>query len=72
MQGPRELPGVISVYRVEENGKSDRFKVKASSRAKRRCQLIVRLKAIKYKEEIFCYLSFYINLLSRLQLVLTL
>ena len=35
-----------------ENGKGDGFNVKASSRAKRRCQLIVRLKAIKYKEDI--------------------
>ena len=51
------------------NGKGDGFNVKASSRAKCRCQLIVRLKAIKYKEEIFYYLSSYINLLSRLQLV---
>ena len=46
--------------------------MKASLGAKRRCQLIVRLEAIKYKEEIFFYLSSYINLLSWLQLVPTL
>ena len=49
---------------MEGNGKADRFNVKAFLRAKRRCQLKVRLKAIEYKEKIFCYLSSYTNLLN--------
>ena len=44
------------------NGKGDGVNVKASSRAKRRCQLIVRLKANKCYQEFLCYLSSY-NLL---------
>ena len=56
---------------VEKNDKDKRFNVRASSKAKHKCQLIVRLKNIEYKEEIFRYLFFHINLLSRLQLVLT-
>ena len=57
---------------VQKNGKGDSFNVKPSSRAKPRCQLIIREKAIKYKEEIFRYLSSYIHLLSWIQLVPTL
>ena len=57
---------------VGRNDKGDRFNVRAFLRAKRRCQLIVRLKAIKYKEDIFCDLYSYINLLSWFQLVPTL
>ena len=34
------------------------------SRVKNRCQLIARLKANKYYQKFFCYLSFYINLLN--------
>ena len=51
-----------------ENDKGDIFDIKVSLRAKSRCQLIIRLKAIKYKKDIFYYLSSYINVLSRLQL----
>ena len=40
------------------------FNVKASSRAKCRCQLIVRLKTIEYKEDISRYLSSSLNLLN--------
>ena len=68
MQESHELPGVISVHWVAgssgKNDKGDRFNMKASLRVKRRCQLIVRLKTIEYKENISCYLSFYINLLN--------
>ena len=39
-----------------------------SLRAKRRCQLIVRLKANKCYQEWLCFLSFYINLLNLLNL----
>ena len=44
--------------------KSDGFNIKASLKAKRRCQLIVRLKANEYKEDISRYLSSHIKLLS--------
>ena len=44
------------------NGKGDGFNVRASLRAKRRYQLIERLKANKYYQELLCYLSSY-NLL---------
>ena len=50
---------------MREIGKGDRFNVRAFLRAKRKCQLIVKLKAIEYKEDISCYLSSYINLLSQ-------
>ena len=43
-----------------ENDKGDEFNVRAFSRAKRRCPLIVRLKLIKCYEGLLCYLSFYI------------
>ena len=44
---------------VGRNGKSDGFNVRASLRAKHRYQLIVRLKANKCYQELFCYLSSY-------------
>ena len=47
-----------------EIDKGDRFNVRAFSRAKRRCQWIIRLKAIEYKEDISRYLSFSVNLLN--------
>ena len=51
VQGACKLPGVICIYKwAEFNGAN-------SSRVKRRCQLIVRLKAIKCYEGLFCYLS---------------
>ena len=49
-----------------EKDKGDGLNMRAFSRVKRRCQLIVRLKAIEYKEDISCFLSSYINLLSGL------
>ena len=39
-----------------------------SFRAKRRCQLVVRLKANVCYQELLCFLSFYINLLKLLNL----
>ena len=47
-----------------ESGKGDGFNVRASLRAKYRCQLIVRPKANKCYQELLCYLSSYINLLN--------
>ena len=49
---------------MEEYGKGDGFNVGASLRAKGKCQLIVRPKAIEYKEDISHYLSSYIILLG--------
>ena len=42
---------------VGGNGKGDGFNVKTSLRAKRRCQLIVRLKTIECYKGLPCYLS---------------
>ena len=47
---------------MSENDKDDRFNMRAFLRAKRSCQLIVRLKAIKDKDDISFYLSFSIFL----------
>ena len=49
-----------------EYDKSDGFNVRPSLRAKRKCQLIVKLKAIEYKKDISHYLSSYTILLGRL------
>ena len=42
-----------------------------SLKVKRKCRLVVRLKAIKYKKDISRYLSSYINFLGWFQLVPT-
>ena len=51
LEGVYKLPGVISIYKWTEFNSSD------SLRIKRRCQLVVRLKTIKYKDNISRYLS---------------
>ena len=45
------------------NDKDNGFNVRVFLKTKRKCQLIIRLKAIEYKKDISCYLSSYINLL---------
>ena len=40
---------------MEEKDKGGGFNVRAFSRAKHRCQLIVKLQTIKYKEDISRY-----------------
>ena len=42
---------------MKKNGKGDGFKVRAFLTVKRRCQLIVKLKVIKFYEGLLCYLS---------------
>ena len=51
VQGACKLPAVICIYEWAEFNGAD------SSRVKHRCQLIVRLKAIKCYEGLLCYLS---------------
>ena len=60
--GACELSGVICIYEWVELYTVD------SLRVKRRCQLIVRLKANKCYQELLCSLSSYINLLNLLNL----
>ena len=57
VQGACKLPGVICIYEWAKFNSAD------SSRVKRRCQLVVKLKANKYYQELLRYLSPYINLL---------
>ena len=58
MQGACELPGVICIYKWAKFNNADFLRVK------RRCQLVVRLKANKCYQELLRYLSSYINLLN--------
>ena len=58
MQEECKLPRVICIYKWAEFNSAD------SSRVKRRCQLIIRLKANKCYQELLCYLSYYINFLN--------
>ena len=51
MQGACELPGVICIYEWWSYNSAD------SLRVKRRCQLVVRLKAIECYKGLLCYLS---------------
>ena len=66
VQGACELPGVICIYEWAEFNGAD------SSKVKRSYQLVIRLKANKCYYKLLRYLSYYIKLLSRLQLVPTL
>ena len=52
------MPEVICIYEWAEFNSAD------SLRIKRRCQLVVKLKANKYYQELLCYLFFYINFLN--------
>ena len=58
VQRVSKLPGVICIYKWFELYSAD------FSRVKRRCQVVVRLKANKRYQELLCYLSSYINLLN--------
>ena len=58
VQGACELPEVICIYKWAEFNSADFLRVK------RRCQLVVRLKANKCYQELLCYLSSYINFLN--------
>ena len=55
MQGACKLPDVICIYQWAE------FNVTDFLRVKRRCQLVVRVKANKCYQELLRYLSSYIN-----------
>ena len=66
MQEACKLSRMICIY------KWAKFNGAHSLRIKCKCQLVVRLKANNYKGDISRYLSFYTNLLGRLQLVPTL
>ena len=58
VQGACKLPGIICIQKQVELYNAD------SSRVKRRCQLVVRLKANKCYQELLHYLSSYINFLN--------
>ena len=59
-KGAYKLPNVICIYQWAEFNNAD------FSRVKCRCQLIVKLKANKYYQELFFFLSSYINFLNLL------